>query len=116
MTGQYIRLGPSIYENAPGLYGEKQNPRACTRMTSKTENEVATSVRQVHLSYNPAESHTSALRLILTLFPDWERAEGKVEFVRFTDGITNTVSIPNPAKIQKWAVPITPTEALFHSF
>lgn len=48
--------------------------------------------RHVPLSFNNAESQTSALRLILTLFPDWEHAEGRVEFVRFTDGITNTVS------------------------
>jgi hypothetical protein len=28
---------------------------------------------------------------VQTLFPEWERAEGKIDFVRFTDGITNTV-------------------------
>jgi ethanolamine kinase len=41
------------------------------------------------LTYNQAESQTSALRLILTLRPEWE--DGKIEFVRFTDGITNTL-------------------------
>ncbi|KAH7403350.1 kinase-like domain-containing protein [Cadophora sp. MPI-SDFR-AT-0126] len=46
-------------------------------------------VRFIPLTYNPAESQTSALRLILTLRPEWE--DGKVEFVRFTDGITNTL-------------------------
>jgi ethanolamine kinase len=46
-------------------------------------------VRFIPLTYNSAESQTSALRLILTLRPDWEN--GKVEFVRFTDGITNTL-------------------------
>ena len=47
-------------------------------------------VRFIPLSYNQAESQTSALRLILTLRPQWEH-EGKIEFVRFTDGITNTL-------------------------
>lgn len=46
-------------------------------------------VRFIPLTYNQAESQTSALRLILTLRPEW--ADGKVEFVRFTDGITNTL-------------------------
>ncbi|KIN01990.1 hypothetical protein OIDMADRAFT_161750 [Oidiodendron maius Zn] len=47
-------------------------------------------VRFIPLTYNQAESQTSALRLILTLRPEWEH-EGKIEFVRFTDGITNTL-------------------------
>lgn len=46
-------------------------------------------VRFIPLTYNQAESQTSALRLILTLRPEWE--DGKIEFVRFTDGITNTL-------------------------
>lgn len=48
-------------------------------------------VRFIPLSYNVTESQTSALRLILTLFPEWEHTDGKIEFVRFTDGITNTL-------------------------
>jgi ethanolamine kinase len=47
-------------------------------------------VRFIPLRYNQAESQTSALRLVLTLRPEWERG-GKIEFVRFTDGITNTL-------------------------
>jgi len=46
-------------------------------------------VRFIPLTYNQTESQTSALRLILTLRPEWEA--GKLEFVRFTDGITNTL-------------------------
>ncbi|CAL3963775.1 unnamed protein product [Diplocarpon coronariae] len=49
----------------------------------------ASKIRFIPLTYSPGESHTSALRLILTLRPDWEN--GKVEFIRFTDGITNTL-------------------------
>jgi ethanolamine kinase len=48
-------------------------------------------VRFIPLTYNSAESQTSALRLILTLRPDWEHADSKIEFIRFTDGITNTL-------------------------
>lgn len=48
-------------------------------------------VRFIPLTYNSAESQTSALRLILTLRPEWEHGDGKVEFIRFTDGITNTL-------------------------
>lgn len=54
-------------------------------------NGVTEGLRYVPLTYNNAESQTSALRLILTIFPDWEHEEGNVEFIRFTDGITNTV-------------------------
>lgn len=56
-------------------------------------NGVSGDLRYVPLSYNNAESRTSALRLVLTIFPDWEHSEGDVEFVCFTDGITNTVCI-----------------------
>lgn len=56
-----------------------------------SENGVAPALRYIPLSYSPADSQATALRLILTLFPDWEGPENKIEFVRFTDGITNTV-------------------------
>ncbi|KAJ5802673.1 uncharacterized protein N7503_005123 [Penicillium pulvis] len=57
-----------------------------------SENQIATpNLRYIPLSYSPADSQASALRLILTLFPDWEGPENKIEFVRFTDGITNTL-------------------------
>ncbi|KAK2807399.1 hypothetical protein FQN51_003225 [Onygenales sp. PD_10] len=49
------------------------------------------SLRYIPLSYNHADSQASALRLVLTLNPHWEHAEGKIEFIRFTDGITNTL-------------------------
>ncbi|GLA26191.1 hypothetical protein CBS147321_4880 [Aspergillus niger] len=48
-------------------------------------------LRHIPLSYNHADSHASALRLILTLNPHWEGSDNKIEFVRFTDGITNTL-------------------------
>ncbi|KAF9889749.1 hypothetical protein FE257_007055 [Aspergillus nanangensis] len=48
-------------------------------------------LRYIPQSYNHADSQASALRLVLTLNPHWEGAGNKVEFVRFTDGITNTL-------------------------
>ena len=56
-----------------------------------TEKQRGSKVRFIPLSYNNADSQTSALRIILALFPQWERTEGAIEFVRFTDGITNTL-------------------------
>ncbi|KAL1953677.1 hypothetical protein VTO42DRAFT_2388 [Malbranchea cinnamomea] len=48
-------------------------------------------LKYIPLSYNHADSQGSALRLVLALNPHWEHAEGKIEFIRFTDGITNTL-------------------------
>lgn len=48
-------------------------------------------VRFIPLSYNQAESQTSAIRLILALRPEWGNGESKIEITRFTDGITNTL-------------------------
>lgn len=53
-------------------------------------------VRYIPLSYNQADSQASALRLVLAINPQWKDAEGNIEFVRFTDGITNTVRRCNP--------------------
>lgn len=52
---------------------------------------MAESLRFIPLSYNHADSHASALRLVLSINPHWEGPENRIEFVRFTDGITNTV-------------------------
>lgn len=56
-------------------------------------------VRMIPSSYVNAESQSSALGLILTLCPDWEHTQGNVEFVQFTDGITNTVRSQQPRKL-----------------
>ncbi|EZF78009.1 hypothetical protein H105_00864 [Trichophyton soudanense CBS 452.61] len=60
-------------------------PSACTQPVGCHE------VRYIPLSYNHADSQASALRLVLTLNPHWKDAQGRIEFVRFTDGITNTL-------------------------
>ncbi|RFU36046.1 hypothetical protein B7463_g359, partial [Scytalidium lignicola] len=48
-------------------------------------------VRFIPLTYNQAESQTSAIRLILALRPEWGDGNSKIEITRFTDGITNTL-------------------------
>ncbi|KAK7549370.1 kinase-like domain-containing protein [Phyllosticta paracitricarpa] len=49
------------------------------------------SIRYIPLRYDSANSHESALNLILALRPDWKQSQQTIEFVRFTDGITNTL-------------------------
>jgi ethanolamine kinase len=48
-------------------------------------------IRYISLSYDSANSEESALRLVLSIRPDWKEPGSNVEFVRFTDGITNTL-------------------------
>lgn len=48
-------------------------------------------VRYIPLTYDSQDSQSSALKLILTLVPEWGHGDSHVEFVRFTDGITNTL-------------------------
>lgn len=57
-----------------------------------TKNGLDGHVRFLSLSYDSDKSEESALRLIHTLRPDWvDDPTSKIEFVRFTDGITNTL-------------------------
>ncbi|KAL5089419.1 hypothetical protein Trisim1_005697 [Trichoderma cf. simile WF8] len=48
-------------------------------------------VRFLPITYDSSNSQASAQKLILSLFPQWESDDSKVDFVRFTDGITNTL-------------------------
>lgn len=49
------------------------------------------SLRHVAQYYDNKDSHNSALSLILTLRPEWKDSQDTIDFVRFTDGITNTL-------------------------
>lgn len=49
------------------------------------------SICYIQQSYDTADSHASALSLILSLRPEWRDSQDTIQFVRFTDGITNTV-------------------------
>lgn len=51
------------------------------------------SLRNIPQYYDNSDSENSALNLILALRPEWEETKDTIEFVRFTDGITNTVCI-----------------------
>jgi len=56
-----------------------------------TTGDASEDLQHIALSYNNAESEATALKLVFALYPHWQHQEGEVEFVRFTDGITNTV-------------------------
>ena len=43
----------------------------------------------IPLTFSPGHDNASATHLILTLFPDWKASD--LKFIRFTDGITNTL-------------------------
>ncbi|KJR82636.1 ethanolamine kinase [Sporothrix schenckii 1099-18] len=45
----------------------------------------------VPLRYDSHDPESSALKLVLTLSPSWQLPGSSVEFIRFTDGITNTL-------------------------
>ena len=49
------------------------------------------SIRYIPARYEYEDSENSALNLILTLRPEWRESKDTIEFIRFTDGITNTV-------------------------
>lgn len=49
------------------------------------------SVAFISETYSNTDSDASARRLILALRPDWASEDSRIEFVRFTDGITNTL-------------------------
>lgn len=49
------------------------------------------SVAFIPETYSNTDSDASARRLILALRPDWASDDSRIEFVRFTDGITNTL-------------------------
>lgn len=69
-----------------------------------TTNDIFKDIPYISLSYSNADSLTSALRLILTLFPDWEHSDGRIEFIRFKDGITNTVCLHVYGSIFWWSL------------
>ena len=56
-----------------------------------TETSPFDSIRFIPLYYENSDCQNSALNLILTLRPEWRESKDTIEFVKFTDGITNTV-------------------------
>jgi len=50
------------------------------------------SLRHISYEFSNEDADKSALELVQALDEDWKNAEGPVVFVRFTDGITNTLT------------------------
>jgi ethanolamine kinase len=48
-------------------------------------------IRYIPLSYDSTNNESSARQLILALRPEWSSPDTRIEFERFTDGITNTL-------------------------
>lgn len=66
--------------------------------TYESGQDALSSLKYIPQSYNNKDATSSVLRLIFTLRPDWQGEGNKVDFVRFTDGITNTVCfVPFPS-------------------
>jgi ethanolamine kinase len=53
-------------------------------------------LKYVDLSFNNEDLENSAHALAYSIQPEWRDAPGEVKITKFTDGITNTVSGPNP--------------------
>ena len=48
-------------------------------------------LRRIHLQYDNEKGDESALQLVLAVQPEWEKTKDDINFIRFTDGITNNV-------------------------
>lgn len=53
-------------------------------------------LRQIDLAFDNNNVEDSAYELVYRIQPKWRETPGKVEIVKFTDGITNTVSVLSP--------------------
>jgi hypothetical protein len=65
-------------------------------------------IRHIPQFYDNSDSHNSALSLILTLRPEWRDSKDTIEFVRFTEGITNTVGLLHSLcghMLKQWIAP-----------
>ena len=57
-------------------------------------------VQRIPLTYDHNDGDASALDLVLKLNPDWKTDQGRVNIVRLTGGIMNTVR--PPTKYSPW--------------
>ncbi|KAK3330340.1 kinase-like domain-containing protein [Apodospora peruviana] len=67
------------------------HPNGNSNSHNGESNEADHQISYIPLSYTSQDSNGSALRLVLAIRPKWEDAASNIEFVRFTDGITNTL-------------------------
>ncbi|KAI0025345.1 protein kinase-like protein [Xylariomycetidae sp. FL0641] len=62
-----------------------------SQLTDGATGDLVNQVKYIPLSFESKNYDASARKLILALRPEWSSPDSKVEFVRFTDGITNTL-------------------------
>lgn len=62
-------------------------------MDEKATNGHSVPLRRITLSYINAEPESSALRLVYAIEPKWREEQGEIQVTKFTDGITNNVSV-----------------------
>lgn len=85
---------------APDLVCNLTFIRSCLTMVSTTtsSNGHAPRLQLIDASFNPQDSESSALDLVYRIQSKWRDGPGKIEIVKFTDGITNTVSSAHPQR------------------
>ena len=64
-------------------------------------------LQQIDASFHNAQCEDSAIELVYRTQPKWRDAPGKLEVVKFTDGITNTVKIPTILLLLKHVLILT---------
>lgn len=87
-----------LCSTAPDLVCNSTSIRSCLTMVSSTtsSNGHAPRLQLIDASFNPQDSEASALDLVYRIQSKWRDGPGKIEIVKFTDGITNTVSLAHP--------------------
>ena len=90
MTLDLCRTDPGTSRHEP----HHPRPVALREMGghAATTGPVELAVPHLPLYYDSTDSEHAARQLILTLYPNWEQWREWIQFDRFTDGITNTVS------------------------
>lgn len=61
-------------------------------MSSPISNTHSVKLRYIDLAYDHEASEDSLLELVYRIQPKWRDTPDQIEIVKFTDGITNTVS------------------------
>lgn len=79
-------------------------------MVTNSTHDHPPALMHIPLSYTNVDSEQSALRLVYAIEPKWREDKGSIEISKFTDGITNTVSVDRRPSYAK--IPLT----LFASF
>jgi hypothetical protein len=60
--------------------------------SSPTANRHTAQLRYIDLAFDNHNFNESASELAYSIHPKWREGPGKIDIIKFTDGITNTVS------------------------